>query len=258
MLETIIIAVVAAAASLLTFFTGFGLATVLTPVMVIFFPVEIAIALTGIVHLLNNFFKIILIGKRINWIAGLKFGITAVIGAFLGAKLLFVFSTHEPLYIYNIGDKTFSITLIKLIISVLMIVFALFEVVPRLKNIKFKKDKLYSGGMISGFVGGLSGFQGALRSAFLLRYGLTKEEFIATGIFIACFVDLTRLSVYFNRLSDINIGENLNVLIAAILSAFGGAYIGSKLLRKITQEFVQRAVTLMIIILAIGLGTGLL
>jgi acyl-CoA reductase-like NAD-dependent aldehyde dehydrogenase len=38
------------------------------------------------------------------------------------------------------------------------------------------------GGLLSGFFGGLSGHQGALRSVFLLRAGLTKESFIATGV----------------------------------------------------------------------------
>lgn len=37
------------------------------------------------------------------------------------------------------------------------------------------------GGLLSGFFGGLSGNQGALRSAFLLKAGLSKEAFIATG-----------------------------------------------------------------------------
>jgi len=48
------------------------------------------------------------------------------------------------------------------------------------------------------------------------------------------------------------------VLIAAVVSAFAGAYIGSKLLKKVTFDFVQRIVTTMIILLAIGLGSGLL
>ena len=61
-----------------------------------------------------------------------------------------------------------------------------------------------------------------------------------------------------SRLSSINIQDNLTVLIAAVLSACIGAYIGSKLLKKITLNFVQWTVTIMIMLLAIGLGTGLL
>jgi len=257
-MEIFIIALVALIASLLTFFSGFGLGTILTPVLVLFFPVEIAIALTGIVHLLNNFFKITLVGRQINWKVGLNFGVPAVIGAFIGAGLLLLLSNNTALYSYTIHAKTFSITAIKLIIAVLMIVFALFESVPALKKIQFSENKLYAGGLLSGFFGGLSGNQGALRSMFLLRCGLTKESFIATGILIACVVDLTRLSVYFSRLSGVNIQDNLTVLLSAVVAAFAGAYIGSKLLKKITLDFVQWTVTVMIILLAIGLGTGML
>jgi uncharacterized protein len=97
-----------------------------------------------------------------------------------------------------------------------------------------------------------------LRSMFLLRSGLTKEGFIATGILIACVVDLTRLSVYFSRMSKINIQENKTVLIVAVFSAFAGAYLGSKLLKKVTLDFVQWTVSIMIFLLGIALGLGLL
>ncbi len=257
-MEIILIGFVAAFASLLTFFSGFGLGTILTPVLVIFFPVEIAIALTGIVHLLNNLFKITLVGGKINWSVGLKFGIPAMIGAFAGAQLLTRIPQIAALYTYDIGEKSFDITPLKLIIAVLMIVFALFEVIPFLKNIQFKENKLFAGGLISGFFGGLSGNQGALRSVFLLRTGLTKEGFIATGIMIACLVDFTRLSVYFNRFEKIDIVENLPLLTVAVLSAFAGAFFGSRALKKITFGFIQWTVTVMIIFLALALGAGII
>ena len=63
-MEIVIISIVALFASLLTFFSGFGLGTILMPVFAIFFPVEIAIALTGIVHLLNNPLTEVLISRQ--------------------------------------------------------------------------------------------------------------------------------------------------------------------------------------------------
>jgi hypothetical protein len=42
----------------LSLFSGFGLGTLLMFVFAVFFPVEIAIALTAIVHYLNNLFKL--------------------------------------------------------------------------------------------------------------------------------------------------------------------------------------------------------
>ena len=256
-MEIYVISIVAFVASMLTFFSGFGLGTILTPAFVLFFPVEVSITLTGIAHLLNNFFKIGLVGKHINLKIGIKFGATAIIGAFAGAQLLILFTYQSPLYTYTINQRLFSITTLKLILSILMIVFVLFDLLPSLNKIQFQ-NRLYSGGLISGFFGGLTGNQGALRSMFLVKSGLIKESFIATGVFIACLVDVTRLSIYFDRLSSVNIQDNLSILIAAIVSAFTGAYVGNKLLKKVTFNFVQQAVAIMIIVLAIGLGSGLI
>jgi uncharacterized membrane protein YfcA len=257
-MEIILISFVALIASLLTFFSGFGLGTILTPFLALFFPVEVAIALTGIVHLLNNFFKIILVGKHINWKIGLKFSLTAVVGAYVGAKLLTYFHKDIVLCTYSILDTSFSITLLKLMVSILILFFSLFEIIPFFRKIEFSENKSYVGGLIIGFFGGVSGNQGALRSAFLIRYKLPKEVFIATGVLIACFIDVTRLSVYFKNSSTIHIQENLPLLIAAVLSAFVGAYFGSKLLKKVTLGFVQKIASVMIISIALLLGFGII
>ena len=94
-MEIILICLAAFFASILTFFSGFGLGTILMPVFALFFPLEMAIALTGVVHLLNNFFKIYLVGKEANWGIVLKFGGTAVISALIGAWLLMSFSENS-------------------------------------------------------------------------------------------------------------------------------------------------------------------
>ena len=139
-----------------------------------------------------------------------------------------------------------------------MAFFALFEIVPALKKLEFKKNKLMVGGMISGFFGGLSGHQGVLRSAFLIRYGLQKEVFIATGIIIASFIDVTRLGLYFTRMSNVGIQDNLGILITAVVCAFIGAVLGKQLLKKVTLDFVQWTVAIMILALSVLLGMGVI
>src|SRR5687768_1736881 len=109
-MEYLIICVVAFLGSGLTLFSGFGLGTILVPVFAIFFPVDLAIALTAIVHFLNNIFKLILLGKHANKRVILVFGIPSVIAAFLGAYLLTVISNAEPLYAYAISGHVFHIT----------------------------------------------------------------------------------------------------------------------------------------------------
>jgi uncharacterized membrane protein YfcA len=257
-MDIIIISLTALLASIMTFFTGFGLGTILTPVFAIFFPIDIAIALTGIVHLLNNIFKLALLGKNADKIVIIKFGIPAIIAAFIGAELMITLSNLPEMLSYNFLGKQFFIVPIKAIVAILMIVFAMMEIVPVLKNIQFGSNKLFFGGALSGFFGGISGHQGAFRSAFLLKAGLSKEAFIATGVTIACLVDFTRLSVYFAKFISAGITENIKYIIAAALSAFIGAYFGKKLLKKITLNTLQFMVAVLIIILAVLLGTGII
>jgi uncharacterized membrane protein YfcA len=255
-MELLILCLAALVTSLLTFFTGFGLGTILTPVFAIFFPIEIAIALTGVVHFLNDIFKLALVGLKADKKVVLKFGVPAFFSAMIGAYLLVRLSNLEPLYSYTIDERNFIVTPVKLLVALLLIFFALMEVVPSLKKLDFGKN-LFVGGILSGFFGGLSGNQGALRSAFLMRAGLSKEAFIATGIVIACMIDFSRLGVYSTRFMKSGLHENLTLVIAATLSAFVGAFVGNKLLNKITMESLQIVVTIMLIILSIALGLGL-
>ncbi len=250
------LALVAFGASLLTFFSGFGLGTLLLPVFAVFFPVDIAIALTGLVHFLNNIFKLILIGRHAERHIVLDFGIPSVGGAFAGAWFLLYLSDIEPLATYILGGHIFYVTPVKLIIAILMAVFALFEIVPSLTKLQAAPRYLPLGGLISGFFGGLSGHQGALRSAFLMRCNLGKETFIATGVFVACFVDITRLAVYSRHGFGEGIEANAGLLACSVLAAFAGAWLGSRLLNKITLGALHTSVAVAILLMALALGAG--
>jgi uncharacterized protein len=254
----IIVGITAFLGSLLTLFSGFGLGTLLTPVFGLFFPIHIAIALTGIVHLLNNFFKLSLLGKNIHKDTLLKFGIPSVIGGFIGAFCLIKINNFDAIYVWHWGEKICNITPLKLLVALLMLFFALMEIIPTLKNLKFPKNLLGIGGLVSGFFGGLSGNQGALRSAFLINAGLSKESFIATGVVIACLVDLTRLPMYFTNFQAGYLQEGWQMLVVATLSAFSGAYIGAKFLKKVTLESVQYFTAVMIVLFALMLGFGII
>lgn len=257
-MEVIIISVAAFFTAILTFFSGFGLGTILMPVFALFFPVDIAIALTGVVHFTNNLFKMALVGKKADKAVLLRFGIPAILASFIGAWLLLKITALPSLFQYELGGKEFEITPVKLVIAVLLMGFALLEVLPRFQNLQFDRNKLVLGGALSGFFGGLAGIQGALRSAFLIRSGLSKEAFIATGVIIASLVDFTRLSVYASRFTAANLHENSALLISATLAAIAGAFLGSKLLTKITLRFIQLLVAVMLFLIAIGLGAGLI
>jgi uncharacterized membrane protein YfcA len=242
----------------LTLFSGFGLGTILVPVFAAFFPVELSIALTAVVHFLNNIFKLSLLGKKADRKIVLRFGIPSLAASLVGAYLLTAISKAEPFYTYSFAGGNFSILPLKLTIGVLLIFFALFDIVPRLAALQFDNKYLVAGGLLSGFFGGLSGNQGALRSAFLIRANLSKETFIATGVVIACLVDVSRLGVYSGEILKVNKDINLPLMILAVLSAFAGAYAGNKLIKKITVKTLQYVVAVALIIFGSLLSLGII
>ena len=111
---------------------------------------------------------------------------------------------------------------------------------------------------MSGFFGGLSGHQGALRSAFLIKAGLTKEGFIATGVVISLLVDIPRIVMYGVSLPGLHLADNRLLLAIAVLAAFSGAWLGNRLLTKVTLRLVQLLVALMLFGIAVALGSGLI
>jgi len=262
-MEFVLIAVVAMGAALLTFFSGFGLGTILMPVFALFFPVEIAIALTAVVHLLNNLFKVSLVWKDISYKTVLLFGIPAMLAAFAGALALSRLSVSSFTLAYKIGQKHMETDVVNLVIAALLILFAVFELNKRLVNLSLPKKYLPLGGVLSGFFGGISGHQGALRSLFLLKAGLTKESFIATGISIAILIDISRITVYgssflFSKIESIKDERSLAFVIVACLSAFIGSFFGKRLLKKVTIRNVQIVVSLLLLVFALLLGTGII
>jgi uncharacterized membrane protein YfcA len=255
-MEIFIISLTAFVVAILTFFSGFGLGTILTPVFMVFFPVDLAIALTGVVHFFNNIFKLFLVGRDADRGVLIRFGVPAVVAAFAGSWVLLNITDLEPLFSYEMFGRTFVVEPVKFIISILLIIFAMMDLIPYFQNLQFGKEKLPVGGALSGFFGGLSGNQGALRSAFLIKAGLSKEAFIGTAVVVSTFVDFTRLSVYATRFVSTDLSDNLTLVVTATLSAIAGAYLGNKILKKVTLKFLQVTVAIMLIFISIALGAG--
>lgn len=252
----VVIAAVSLVAAGLTLFSGFGLGTLLTPAFAFFFPVELAVGLTAIVHLANNLFKLVLLGRHADRRIVLSFGVPAVLAAFLGAEILSRLASFGPLFTYQLGARLLEVTLVKSVVALLILLFVALEMSPQFATLQLPPRFLALGGLLSGFFGGLSGHQGALRSAFLMKSGLSKESFIATGVVIACLIDASRIGVY-ARSGSFG-GGDYRLLAAAVLSAFLGAFLGSRYLKKLTMQGIQRLVAAMLAILAFGLMAGIL
>ena len=253
----IAVALAALLAAGLTLYSGFGLGTLLLPVFALFFPAEVAVVATAMVHGANNVFKVSLLGRFADLNVVLRFGLPAILSAILGALVLGWMVDSGSSVAVELDEQAIAeITPVKLVIGLLMIGFALFELVPRFRRLEFDRRYLPLGGVLSGFFGGLSGHQGALRSAFLAKTGLTTDRFVGSNAVIGLMVDLTRVSIYIALFAaaggDISGFNGWPLVATGAVAAFCGVLIGKKFLHKITMTSIRTLVG------ALLFGVGLL
>ena len=244
-------------AASLTLYSGFGLGTLMLPVFALFLPVEMAVVATALVHGANNVFKVSLLGRHADRDVILRFGLPAVIAAVLGALMLGMLAGVSGGEAATSGAGPLKVT-----IGLMMIAFALFEVLPAFSKLAFERRWLPLGGLLSGFFGGLSGHQGALRSAFLAKSGLNTEGFVGSNAVIALLVDLTRITVY-TGLFAVAGGSAAQVsawplVVAGAAAAFCGVMLGKRYLHKVTMHSVRLLVGAMLFGVGFALLTGLL
>lgn len=262
-MDNVIIALCAFLASGLTLYSGFGLGTLLLPVFALFFPLDVAVGATALVHGANNILKVAVVGQHADKDLVLRFGIPAIVAAFAGAALLGYVAHFDELYRYSIGTRIAVITPIKLIMGALMFAFALFELVPALRGLRFDRKYLALGGLLSGFFGGFSGHQGALRAAFLTKVGISPQAFVGTNALIGFLVDLARIAVYGSVVFLAGSGSGFErhqwLLIAVgCLAAFAGVLIGKRYLHKLTMGAIQTITGLLLLAISVALLSGLL
>lgn len=258
--DELLVGVVAFLVAGLTFFTGFGLGTLLMPAFAwLLHDLPTAIAATAVVHLANNVLKVTLVGRQADRRVVMKFGSTAVLFSFLGAWVLTQVARWPEVATYSLGSQTYSIAVEKMVIATLMFVFAAFELLPAFNRLAFAPRWLPLGGALSGFFGGLSGHQGPLRSAFLIRCGLEKRAFLGTNAVCAVMVDTARLAVYGTALMSSyvsTVSHSWSMVGFGMAGAFAGTLLGNRLLQKVTWTAMRVAVGILLMVMAVALGAG--
>ncbi len=259
----VVLAFAALAVAALTLYSGFGLGTLLLPVLALFYPenVEVAVAATAVVHLLNNILKFMLVGKHTDWGIFGRFALPAVPCAFLGAWILNQLAGGEAVATYELGGKAYTLTYVGLLVGGLVLLFAVLELTGALKGRAFPPRLIPLGGGLSGFFGGLSGHQGALRSLVLLRSGLSKEGYIGTGTAASTLVDFTRLAVYgaafFGDWATFAEEHSMRPLGIAVVFAFLGTFLGTRLIGKITLDALHVIVGWLLLAAGLAIALGL-
>lgn len=202
---------------------GFGAATVLTPVAAAFMDIKTAIALVAVFHLFGNTSRLVVFRGNVDWRTVLHFGLPGVALSVVGAL---------------VSDRLPSRTLTIVFGSFLMLYVLWSALFPAL-TLKPSRPALWGGGVCSGFIAGLIGTGGAVRSACLIVLDLSKERYIATSAAIALAVDATRVPVYLAH-GFLGGKDEWRLLLALLPVAFLGASCGRKAVSRMPAPLFRR------------------
>jgi uncharacterized membrane protein YfcA len=216
------------AAEVIGTMAGFGAATILTPVAALFMDMKTAIAVVAGFHLFGNASRLRFFGRHVDWRIWWQFGLTGVAMSLAGAFVTSALPSATIMLAFGIF---------------LLAYVALSVAAPRLSLPK-SPGVLAGGGAVSGFIAGMLGTGGAVRSACLMAFGLPKEAYIGTSAAIALVVDATRLPVY--AAGGLLSGPGLTVLLGLMAVAFAGAWAGQRLVRRVSAGHFRAFVLVML------------
>ena len=237
----VLIAAVGVLAGAVASVAGFGIGSLLTPLLAVQAGTKLAVAAVSIPHFLGTAVRCWMLRKDINRQVLLSFGITSAIGGLLGALL----------------HNYFQNPAITLTFGAILIFAGIIGATEWSRNISFRGWTTWIAGAISGGFGGLVGNQGGIRSAALLTFDLEPAPFVATATAIGIFVDAARMPVYF--LADASQLASIWTTIAtASVAVIAGTFVGTLLLKKVDKELFKRLVSAVILVLGVYmLRTGL-
>jgi uncharacterized membrane protein YfcA len=187
---------------------GGGAGLMLMPVLGIGLPVSQVPAALSIGTISSSVSRIFVFNSKIRWNIVQWFVPTALPAVFLGAWLLHFLN---PLYL----EIIMGLFLVSNITS-------FFKKVPASSERKSSHSILLVVGFLAGFLSGLTGAVGLLFNRFYLRYGLSKEEIVATRAANEIILHLIKLGLYasFGLLTYKVIAIGIVVAVAAILSSW--------------------------------------
>ena len=214
--------------------SGFGIGSLVTPLLALKIGTGVAVAGVSIAHFLGTAFRFWKWKQYINKRVLLSFGITSAVGGLMGALF------------HNIFQNV-----ILTIIFGCLLVFAGFCGLTGISGkLRFNGVLAWIAGALSGFFGGLVGNQGGIRSAAMFGFDLKGKEFIATATGIALAVDIARMPVYF----IIQWRDILNIWPLIVLSSIGvliGTELGVWTFRKIPEFLFKRIVSGIILLVGV-------
>lgn len=213
--------------------SGFGIGSLLTPVLALQAGTKLAVAVVAVPHAVGTALRFWLLRGYVDWRVVRTFGVMSAVGGLAGAIL----------------QTRASSRALEIVFGILLLLAGITELTGWMRSVRWGRSAAWIAGTFSGVLGGLVGNQGGIRTAAMLGYEVPKESFVATATAIALFVDAARLPVYLATQ-----GREIAHLGTQVLIATGAVVVGTLLGRHILGRLTQQLFRRIVALLLIGLG----
>lgn len=230
----IILAIVSVIAGIIASIAGFGIGSLLTPLIALDQGISVAVAGVAVAHFIGTALRLFLLRRSIDKQVLLTFGLTSAAGGIIGA------------FLHNI----FQSTILTIVFGCLLLITGISGLTGLSEKVRFRGAIAWLLGGISGIFGGLVGNQGSIRSGALLSFNLDKDQFVSTATGIALMVDIARLPVYL-AVQWQEVGSFWESILIMTIGVVIGTFAGRRLLTKIPDNIFKKAVSAVIFLIGI-------
>jgi uncharacterized protein len=220
--------------------SGFGIGSLLTPVLALQAGTKLAVAGVAIPHAIGTAQRFWLLRRHVDWRVVRSFGVTSALGGLAGAFL----------------QTRATSRALEVVFGVLLILAALTELTGWMRRVQWSRSAAWVAGALSGALGGLVGNQGGIRTAAMLGYDVPKESFVATATAIALFVDAARLPVYLLSQGGA-IGQIRTEILIATIGVTIGTLLGRHILSRLSQDTFRRLLAILLFCLGVYMLLGI-
>jgi hypothetical protein len=231
------IALVAVAAGAVATIAGFGVGSLLTPLLTSAYGAKLAVAIVALPHAIATAVRLWWLRHDISRDAFARFGLASAGGGLAGG---FLFT--------QVDNRALARTLGALLIAV-----GVAELLGITQRFRFSARYAWAAGALSGLFGGMVGNQGGIRSAGLLGFDLTPREFVATAAAIALLVDAVRLPIYLWADGAQILGA-IRIILVTTAGVVLGTFAGSQVLMRLPRIVFRRTIGAVLL----GLGVWML
>lgn len=219
--------------------TGFGIGSLLTPVLAIQTGTKLAVAAIAIPHVVGTAQRFWLLRRHVDRRVLLGFGIASAAGGLAGA-LAHVWVSSRALAV---------------VFGVVVAIAGVSELTGWMRRVRWGRGSAWVAGGVSGALGGMVGNQGGIRTAALLGFDVPKESFVATATAIGLFVDGARLPVYLaTQWADLV--RIWPIVLTATVAVVIGTALGTRVLGHLQQATFRRVIGVLLVVLGVYMAVA--